>query len=62
MSSDTRNTTCCTAEEHQGHLCELENQQEWDIIRQVTDSPTVKCGNCGNLANAARNVCIPEEL
>ena len=62
MSQETDNDPCCAGEEHQGHLCELESQQEWDIIRQITDHPTVQCQNCGNRANRARNVCIPEDL
>lgn len=62
MTPETENKTCCSTAEHQGHLCELESQQEWDIIRQVTDHPTVRCENCGNVANSARNVCMPTEL
>jgi len=62
MSADTATTTCCAVEEHQGHLCELESQQEWDIIRQVTSHPAVRCENCGNVANTAGNVCMPAEL
>jgi len=62
MSSKTENKSCCSDAEHQGHLCELESQQEWDIIRRVTDHPTVRCENCGNVANSARNVCMPTEL
>lgn len=62
MSPETENATCNNREEHQGHLCELESQQEWDIIRQVTDHPAVRCENCGNVANSARNVCMPGDL
>ena len=53
---------CCNMEEHLGHLCELESQQEWDTIKNLTDKPTVRCENCGNEANAARNVCMPADL
>jgi len=59
MSSEPNENSCSAGEEHQGHLCELESQQEWDIIRQVTDHPTVTCEGCGNVANSARNVCRP---
>jgi uncharacterized Zn finger protein len=62
MSSEQEGNSCCTSVEHQGHLCELESQQEWDIIRQVTDHPTVTCENCGNVANSSRNVCMPADL
>ena len=53
---------CGDIEVHSGHMCELESQQEWDIIRQISDQPTFKCQNCGAEVNAARNVCMPEEL
>jgi uncharacterized Zn finger protein len=62
MSPETENKTCSSNAEHQGHLCELESQQEWDILRQVTDRPIVRCENCGNVANSARNVCMPTKL
>jgi uncharacterized Zn finger protein len=62
MSQETDNNPCWAAEEHQGHLCELESQQEWDVIRQITDHPMVRCLNCGNRANRARNVCLPDDL
>ena len=54
--------TCCVSEEHNEHICELESQQQWDIIKQVTDRPRVRCENCGNVANVARNVCMPGDL
>lgn len=54
--------TCCTPELHDGHMCELESQQEWDTIRMITDKPGVKCENCGAVANESRNVCMPTEL
>lgn len=53
---------CCSHQEHQGHLCELESQQEWETLRQVTDHPTVRCENCGSVANSAENVCMPQDL
>ena len=62
MSPETENKTCCSNAEHIGHLCELESQQEWDILSQVTDRPTVRCENCENVANSARNVCMPTKL
>jgi uncharacterized Zn finger protein len=60
--SETEKEHSCTSVEHHGHLCELESQQEWDVIKEITDHPTVTCGICGNLANSAMNVCMPEEL
>ena len=61
MSSAAEASTC-SSQEHQGHLCELESQQEWDIIKQITDHPAVRCENCGNVANSAGNVCMPANL
>lgn len=62
MSPKTAKKSCCNSEEHDGHICELESRQEWDIIRQVTSHPAVRCENCGSVANSARNVCIPGDL
>jgi uncharacterized Zn finger protein len=62
MSPRTEKKTCRASEEHQGHICELESQQEWDIIKKVTDHPAFRCENCGNVANSAKNVCMPEDL
>ena len=62
MTTTSATPPCCDNELHSGHMCELESQQEWDIIRQITDKPTVKCENCGAAANFPRNVCMPEEL
>jgi len=62
MSENTATKTCCSSDEHRGHLCELESQQEWDVLRQVTDHPTVRCETCGGHANSARNTCLPTDL
>jgi hypothetical protein len=61
MSQETDQSPCASVE-HQGHLCELEGQQEWDILRAVTDHPKFRCEGCCGVANSARNVCQPEEL
>ena len=53
---------CCSQAIHHEHLCELESQQEWEILRQVTDHPTVRCENCQGAANSAANVCMPGDL
>ena len=62
MPKKTAKQICCNNELHAGHMCELESQQEWDIIRQITDKPGVRCENCGAEANSSRNVCMPTEL
>ncbi len=53
---------CLDETAHVGHICELESQEEWDTIRMITDRPAVRCENCGNQANAATYVCMPEDL
>jgi hypothetical protein len=62
MGEPEENVNCCSHQDHQGHLCELESQQEWEILRQVTDRPSVRCENCGGAANTAGNVCMPQNL
>jgi hypothetical protein len=62
MPDKNLNQPCTNNELHDGHMCELESQQEWEIIRQITDNPHVKCENCGATANLSRNVCMPTEL
>lgn len=62
MTKTTPKHPCSNRELHIGHMCELESQQEWDVIRQITDHPSVRCENCGAEVNAARNVCMPTEM
>jgi hypothetical protein len=53
---------CIQQELHTGHMCELESRQEWEIIRQISENPSVRCENCGAQVNSARNVCMPADL
>jgi len=62
MTKKAVSKPCCNNELHTGHMCELESQQEWDTIKQLTDNPKVTCENCGAVANSSRNVCMPAEL
>ena len=62
MPKKTSNKPCTNSEQHTSHLCELESQQEWDTLSQVTDKPLVRCENCWGEANAARYVCVPVDL
>ena len=61
MTTNNPEQICCDNDFHAGHMCELESQEEWDTIRQLTNKPEVKCENCGAEANFARNVCMPTE-
>jgi uncharacterized Zn finger protein len=62
MTLTTSAPPCSNNELHVGHICELESQQEWEVIRHITDNPSVRCENCGAQANSSRNVCMPVEL
>ncbi|MDD2899972.1 MAG: hypothetical protein PHI31_14810 [Desulfuromonadaceae bacterium] len=62
MKKTTPMQSCSNSEQHTGHMCERESQQEWDVIRQITGHPNVKCENCGAEVNSARNVCMPTEI
>ena len=61
MTTNNPEQICCDNDFHAGHMCELESQEEWDTIKQITNKPEVKCENCGAEANFARNVCMPTE-
>lgn len=62
MTTKSAEKSCIKPELHVGHMCELESQQEWDIIRQITDNPGVQCENCGARVNSSANVCMPADL
>jgi uncharacterized Zn finger protein len=62
MTPKSAKKSCVQPEIHTGHMCELESQQEWEIIRQITDNPSVRCENCGAQVNSASNVCMPADL
>gem|GEM_PF-4456651 len=32
------------------------------ILAKVTSNPSMKCENCGAVANSGRNLCMPTEL
>ncbi len=62
MTAGKAKPPCKHVELHTGHICELESQQEWDVIRQITGSPGFRCENCGAEADSARNLCMPDEI
>ena len=49
----------CREEAHKMHMCALKAEGAEDDIACLSSSPTVKCGNCGALANSPENVCNP---
>ena len=52
----------CSTESHKMHMCALKAEGANDDIACLSSSPTVKCGNCGALANSPDNVCNPVPL
>ncbi len=47
----------CTSEQHKMHMCVLKSQGQDDIIKSLSDNPTVECRQCGAKANSLENVC-----
>lgn len=52
----------CEGENHKEHMCALSAAGNIELIRCLSDNPTVECGNCGAKANRPENVCNPVEL
>jgi hypothetical protein len=47
----------CTAETHSMHICMLKNAGRDELVRSLTDNPTVQCRQCGAKANSLQNIC-----
>ena len=47
----------CNDEKHRMHMCALKAAGETDLIRTLSDNPTVQCRQCGARANSAKNLC-----
>ena len=52
----------CDSEFHKEHLCALKKAEKTELVRCLSDRPTVECGNCGAKANRPDNVCKPVKL
>ncbi|ADI85401.2 hypothetical protein GSU3603 [Geobacter sulfurreducens PCA] len=52
----------CDITAHKMHMCALKAEGCSDEVASLSASPTVKCGNCGALANSPDNVCNPVPL
>ncbi len=52
----------CEGENHKEHMCALNAANNVELIRCLSDKPTVECGNCGAKANRPENVCNPLKL
>jgi hypothetical protein len=47
----------CKVEAHNEHICFLKMNGLDDILKKVTDNPTVECKHCGAKANSMQYVC-----
>ncbi|HON47066.1 MAG: hypothetical protein PHG74_01575 [Kiritimatiellae bacterium] len=47
---------------HEGHLCVLASQSQFEMIKQVTKEPKHICFNCGRVADKEENLCNPMPL
>lgn len=47
----------CDSENHQKHMCALKRDGQTDLIRNLSDHPTVECRQCGAKANSSENLC-----
>jgi hypothetical protein len=47
----------CKVEAHKMHMCSLKMQGLNDIIKSVSNNPTVECKQCGAKANSLEYVC-----
>ena len=51
----------CTGD-HQGHICVLASNDQFDTIKDITRNPQHICFNCGRVADRAENLCNPMPL
>ena len=47
----------CDSKQHKMHMCVLKSKGHDDIIKSLSDHPTVECRQCGAKANSLENVC-----
>lgn len=47
----------CDSEHHKMHMCILKIEGKYDLIKSLSDHPTVECSQCGAKANSAENLC-----
>jgi len=47
----------CNVESHNKHVCYLKMNGLDDILKSVTNIPTVECKHCGAKANSAEFIC-----
>lgn len=47
----------CDPEAHKMHICQLKLKGKAEKLKQVTDAPTIKCRQCGTVANSSKYIC-----
>ena len=48
--------------DHQGHLCVLASNDQFEKIKELTQNPQYICFNCGRVADCDDNLCNPMSL
>jgi hypothetical protein len=48
--------------DHQGHLCVLASNDQFDRIKELTQNPQYICFNCGRVADCEESLCNPMSL
>ena len=51
----------CTGD-HTGHICVLASNDQFDVIKKITQNPEYVCFNCGRVADCDENLCNPMPL
>jgi len=54
---ETHGNKECKVESHNEHICFLKMNGLDDILKKVSDNPTVECKHCGAKANSMQYVC-----
>jgi len=47
----------CDSKNHQKHMCALKREGQEDLIKSLSDHPTVECRQCGAKANSSEYLC-----
>jgi hypothetical protein len=54
---ETHGNKECVVESHNEHMCFLKMNGLDDVLKRVSDKPTVECKHCGAKANSMEYVC-----
>lgn len=48
--------------DHQMHICALADQQKYQEIKELVETPNYMCLNCGRVAQNPENLCSPSDM